>query len=175
MDNFLGGLGSWTAPDSWKIVKNKLFVRNGLGYIKGRHYKDFEADFNIQFVRNDTAAWILHAENDRDYYMFQLTGPHGMPSNSISGFAVHSGGKIDPILQPTGVGLNLGTPNAQFRIRILVQGDKITHFISNAMAPEEPEQGPYPILDDTYRGGTFGFKATDNVEFYVLGVMINVS
>ena len=174
-DPFIEGLGSWNAPDSWKIVNNRLSVGNGIGYIWGRYYRDFEADFNIQFVRKDTASWILRVENERDYYLFQLTGPNGSPPNSISGYLFRDGRKVKTLLQPRGVGLNLGTRNAQFRIRIRAQGNKITHLIANATAPEEQEQGPYEIIDDTYHGGTFGFKAADNVEFYVFGPLIMYS
>jgi hypothetical protein len=168
-DSFLAGLGSWTSPATWKIIDKRLSVREGVGLIKGRYYKNFEADFNVQFVRGDTASWLVRASDDRNYYLFQLTGPGGNPPNSMAGYAVANGKRVKTILQPIGVGLNLGKQNAQFRIRPQARGTKITHIISSAESPEEPEQGPYEVYDNTFSGGTFGFKAESNVEFSIFG------
>ena len=99
--------------------------------------------------------------------MFQLTGPKGTPPNSISGYAVADAQRVKTVLQPIGIGLNLGEPNAQFTIRLKAQGTRITHFISSAEFPEG--QGPYEVFDNTHSGGTFGFLAEPNFEFRIFG------
>ncbi len=171
-DPFLGGLDAWSAPSTWKATNGRLSVGNGVGLINARHYKDFEADFNVQFARGDTASWILRAPDDKNYYLFQLTGPKGVPRNSFSGYTIRNGKVVKTILQPIGVALNLGKPNAQFRIELRAQGTKITHYFSSPTSPEEPRQGPYEVFDNSYSGGSFGFAAENNIEFSVFGPVI---
>jgi serine/threonine protein kinase len=165
-DTFLAGLGSWTAPTTWEVAQKKLLVREGVGLIKGRHYKDCEVDFNIQFGHGDAASWILRASDDKkNYYLFTLK-KKGNPANSISGYIVADAKVEKTILGPIEVGFPLDEPNAQFTIGVKTQGTKITLNISSATSPDPHN---YEAYDDRYAGGTFGFAAEKNVDFYVIG------
>jgi hypothetical protein len=61
----------------------------------------------------------------------------------------------------------LDEPNAQFTIRVKAQGTKITLTVASNASPAQ--QDSYEAIDGKYSGGTFGFAAENNAEFYVIG------
>jgi serine/threonine protein kinase/TolA-binding protein len=161
---FQGGLSQWSAPESWKIQKGKLIVAEGMGIVRGRHYTDFEATFQVQFITKDTVSWILRHSDSGNYYRFQLTGPRGSPQNSFTGFKIKNDQETI-ILQPIRIGKDMSIRGEQYEIKAVAQGAKISHFIN--IEGESMEMGT--VSDSTFADGTFGFSAKSGESFFVYG------
>jgi hypothetical protein len=167
-DEFLGTLDSWIFPKTWGLDHGGLIVRGiGLGFLKEKHYHDFTATFNITFLNNKGAAWIVRAEsNPSQYYMFQLTGPGGNPPCSFTGYRFLND-KRETALGPVAVGANLGIKDDQFIIEIEAAGNKMENFISLVSQPAEKPRLLGQLIDPTIPEGTFGFGTKDGEEFIV--------
>jgi serine/threonine protein kinase/tetratricopeptide (TPR) repeat protein len=171
-DQFKGDLSQWTVPATWRIDKGKLLVGEGMGWIRVRHFKDFTANFNIEFVTGDTAAWLIRAADPKNYYRFILTGPKGIPANSFSCVKVLNGQEIT-LLTPTNVGMNLGLKDDQIDISVKVSGTNIKHFIKSVLDPSEEGAKELPaVVDAAIGSGTLGFAAGPGISFHVLAPLI---
>ncbi len=168
LDEFLGGLGFWKRPQTWRAEPGRMIVRGaGIGILDGRCYEDFTASFNLAFLNGRGAVWVLRAGTDlSDYYMFQLTGPRGNPPNSFAALKSVRG-KKEVILSPIPVGANLGIADDQFNITVKATGGTIEHQIELV---SDPTGGPRMLgktTDTTLPAGTFGFGVADDEEFAV--------
>jgi hypothetical protein len=171
-DEFLGGMDDWVAPSTWRVDHGSLVVRGiGLGFIKEKHYRNFAATFNLSFLNNKGAVWILRAEGLSRYYLFQLTGSQGNPPNSFSGFRFYND-KRESILKPIVVGANLGIKDDQFTLKVEVAGDRIKHYISLVSAPTLEPILLGAVNDPLIQEGTLGFGVNNGEEFAVRALKI---
>jgi len=167
-DEFLGGLEFWNAPQQWEVDRGRLMVRGPEpGFLTGKYYGDFTSTFNISFVNQKGAVWLLRAAEDlSSYYLFQLTGPEGKPPNSFAAFKQLDGRKA-VVLQPIMVGVHLGRKGDQFNITVKAEGNTIEHWIEVVSAPARDPRPLALIRDASVAGGTLGFGTIDGEEFIV--------
>lgn len=79
------GSSMWNAPPDWRVVKGKhLAPDDGALLVKGTQmgtraglgwhaYSDFDAEFEVHFVRGERAAWVFRAQKDgASGYVFEL-------------------------------------------------------------------------------------------------------
>jgi hypothetical protein len=167
-DEFLGTLDAWIFPKTWSLDHGGLIVRGiGLGSLKEKHYDDFTATFNVTFLNNKGAVWIVRAENNPSrYYMFQLTGPGGNPPCSFTGYRFLNDQR-ETALGPVAIGANLEIKDDQFTIEIQAAGNKIENFISLVSQPSEKPRLLGQLIDPMIPEGTIGFGTKDGEEFIV--------
>jgi len=171
-DEFLGGLDGWVAPPTWSVKLGSLEVRGvGLGYIREKHYRDFSATFNLSFLNNRGAVWILRADSLSRYYLFQLTGPKGNPPNSFACFRFMSD-RSEAILKPIAVGADLGRRGDQFNLTIKAAGNRIEHYISLVSEPTLEPILLGTVTDPMIQEGSIGFGVKDGEEFAVRALKI---
>ncbi len=169
-------LRGWLAPSTWEVLNqpaNKmLIVRTGMGFVRGRRYKDFNADFNLTFGMKESASWILRASDNRNYYLITLNGPKADPPNSLQALRVVDGSRIS-IQPPATVGKDLSLKDDQLTISIRATGSTIRHFVASALAPEADDPKELMSFTDAmFQEGGFGFAGFDDSDFYIRSVKI---
>ena len=163
-DAYFEGKKYWSAPESWQVKEGKLFVSGvGIGFLRDRIYKDFEASFDLRFLDGKGAAWILRADNDKNYYLFELLGPKGNPPNIFRTFKKQIGHLLT--ISTVSVVEDLDDPNGWFRITIKARGSTVTHWREVATGPHK-----IGILEDEldyFAYGKIGFGTLNGAEYYV--------
>jgi hypothetical protein len=166
LDSFLEGKKYWSAPEEWRVEKGKMLVTGpGIGLIKGNIYKDFKFTFDIQLVNRKGALWILRAQDDKNYYIFQLIGPAGDPPNSFR-TSRYKSGKLE-LINTVRVNQDLGRPDDWFKITAEATGNRISHLIEAASQPRAAGAQKLAYMEDnSFSYGGIGFGTNDEEEFY---------
>jgi hypothetical protein len=167
LDAFLEGKKYWSAPESWRVEKGKMLVTGaGLGSMNGKIYKDFKLTFDIQLANRKGALWILRAQDDKNYYLFQLLGPAGDPSNSFR-TSRYKSGELE-LINTVRVNQNLGRLGDWFKITAEANGNRISHLIEVSSQPSaEGAQKLAYMEDNSFSYGDIGFGTRDGEKFYL--------
>jgi uncharacterized caspase-like protein len=168
VDEFSGGLGLWDAPKTWQVSPGKLKVQGaGVGLIKDSRFKDFRMEFDLVFGNGKGAVWVLRAQDENTYYLFQLTGPNAASPNIFRSFIYQKGQAPKP-LKLFRVPENLGVPGDKFHIIIEANGPEIKHFIQVKSNPKATQPQPFSVTtDSTFSYGRIGFGSVEGEEFIV--------
>ena len=165
-DDFRAGGGSWNAPSVWSFAAGQMVVTGAEpGLLKDHVYQDFRLEFDVSFRNARGAAWIVRAEDDNHFYLFQLSGPRADVPNTFRSFLVSENQitrlKSDPVAE------DLRDPQAMCHITVDAVGSIIRHSIQ---VSSNPKSGPQPLstlVDTTFGAGSIGFIAKDGYEFVV--------
>jgi hypothetical protein len=196
--NFTSDGGSWENSNKWdypsgewRIVKGEgsspldgaMVVKGltwGLPKIAPHAFYDFDARFKVQFSNTATAAWVFHAKNKQNGYVFTLKKSDN--GYSIKGFVYERLGNLGELSlteQPTPIKGCCREDDA-IVIRAQVRGFQFSYFIT---VENDGPNDPRPILgrefpagtlldgDERYRFGNIGLLQIDNdsqmqVEFF---------
>jgi hypothetical protein len=167
VDEFTGGTALWNAPKTWQASPGKLKVQGpGAGLIKDASFKDFRMEFDLIFGNGKGAVWILRAQDENSYYLFQLMGPNASTPNVFRSF-IYQNGQARP-LKLFRVPENLGQPGDRFHIIIEARGPEIKHFIQVKSNPKATQPQPFSVTtDSTFSNGRIGFGTLEGEEFIV--------
>lgn len=167
VDEFTGGLSLWDAPKTWQASPGKLKVQGaGIGLIRDSRFKDFRMEFDLVFGNGKGAVWVLRAQDENSYYLFQLTGPNASSPNIFRSF-IYQNGQVKP-LKLFRVPENLSLPGDKFHIIIEANGPEIKHFIQVKSNPKATQPQPFSVTaDSTFTNGRIGFGAIEGEEFIV--------
>lgn len=129
------------------------------------YYKDFTLIFRIGFKEGKSASWVVRAQDDQNYYLFELT-----PEKLI--FYVYQNGK--PTKQGESIVLvNLKKPGDYFRIRLMAVGNKLEHFIEvDSNATTGPVTLGQTFSNDLFDRGGVGFRGLKGSQFYLIDQFI---
>ncbi|MFP5260547.1 MAG: caspase family protein [Blastocatellia bacterium] len=168
VDEFTGGVSLWDAPRTWQASPGKLKVQGpGVGLIKDARFKDFRMEFDLVFGNGKGAVWVLRAQDESTYYLFQLTGPKAESPNIFRSFICQKG-QGPKLLKLFRVPENLGVPGDKFHIIVEANGPEIKHFIQVTGTPKPPPPQPFSVTTDyTFSNGRIGFGTVDGEEFIV--------
>jgi hypothetical protein len=178
-DSFIDGLNSWTAPKTWQATPGKLNVRGaGIGLMKDpgkggmMTYKDFRMEFDVSFVNGKGAVWILRAGDDRNFYLFQITGPNAQSPNIFRSF-ISRDGQMRPLKAAFRIPEDISRPNDTFHIIVEAKGGELKQFILLKSAPKATTPQPFSVIEDrTFSYGGIGFGALDGEDFLVRFVSV---
>ncbi len=175
-EDSIGSLDSWIAPKGWqKNPDGGMLVRGpGVGFAKdtvnGRPlvYKDFTLIFDISLRNGRGAAWVVRARDEKNYYLFQLTGPSGSSPKRFYSFICQDG-EIKALANPVIIAEPLNNPTESFTIIVEAKGSTITHKIALKSAPKTDGPQPLspPITDYRIPIGAIGFATKDDEQFLV--------
>jgi uncharacterized caspase-like protein len=168
VDTFDEGARLWNAPKAWQASSGKLKVQGpGIGLIKDSSFKDFRMEFDLVFGNGKGAVWVLRAQDENSYYLFQLTGPNASSPNFFRSFICQNGQAPKP-LKSFRVPENLGVPGDKFHIIIEANGPEIKQFIQVKSNPKATQPQPFSVTtDSTFSHGRIGFGSVDGEEFIV--------
>ena len=170
-DYFQAGTSFWDAPKSWQVRTSKLFVRDApeVGLRNG-FYDDFKMVFDISFVNNKGAVWVIRARDKKNFYLFQLVGPGGANPKLFQSFVYQNGQA--KLLSSDRVVEDLSRPNDSFTITVEAKGPTIKHSIQLKSNPAAGTQPISTLTDNTYSYGAVGFGTLNAEEFVVYVVSV---
>jgi hypothetical protein len=160
-------LEAWNAPGGWRIQDRKLFV-SGRGIalpreVLNRNFKDFQMVSDVKMVNGVAATYVVHAQNENNYYLVQLTGPNSDEPYVLRGFAVRNG-----MPQRIGASIPLDAftqtlkPNQFFTVTMNGVGNSLKVSLTDSQTGDVL---PLGILTDpagNFRIGAVGIGARDN-------------
>ena len=172
VDDFTGAAAAWNAPPTWQASPGKLRVQGkGIGLIKDASYKDFRMEFDVSFANGKGAVWILRAQDQHSYYLFQLTGPNAPTPNVFRTFLYQEG--QSKLLKLLRVPENLGIPGDKFHVIVEARGPEIKHSIQLKSNPKATQPQPFSLTTDTaFSNGRIGFGSIEGEEFTVSFVSV---
>jgi hypothetical protein len=168
---FVGGLGAWDAPGTWRAGRGVLTVRGSeLGIARDSWYADFEMIFALRLGGPRGAAWAVRARDVNNYYLFVLGGPEGPYPNQLRAYVV-AGGVFDPAApastQPVIPPLR---PGETYRVRVRAEGGVIQHWLTPASTGEEVSVGLFNDVKRSFPLGRIGFVAPHGEVFQISGL-----
>ena len=171
-DYFVEGTRFWTVPSTWQVSRGNALVRGqGVGLVRDKVYKDFTMEFDVRFSNGRGAAWVVRARDNKNFYLFQLTGPRSGTPNTFRSYLCQDGQM--KLLKTDFVAEDLSRPNDSFHIIVEARGGTIKHSIQVKSAPKADGAQPLSTLSDqSLAYGTVGFGTADNEEAVVYFVSV---
>jgi hypothetical protein len=172
VDTFVQGVKFWNSPTSWQASPGKLKVQGaGVGFIRDSVFKDFRMEFDVSFINGRGAVWILRGENDKTYYLCQLTGP-ASPSPNMFRTYIYENGQ-PRLLKEFPVPENLGVPGDTFHVIVEARGPDIKHLLQLKSNPKAGPPQPFSwVTDSSFSNGKVGFGTRDAEAFLVQFVSV---
>jgi hypothetical protein len=158
-------LDNWDAAKTWRLgwngKKNVLIAGVELGLENRSDYDDLEAEFDVNIVRGNRAAWALRAINTKTYYFFVLE--KGKERATLYAYWVKDG----QLGRRRIVGDFFGALPPQFHIYVVARGGEVkTNF--------DKEDGSRQLLGTVsdaqeFPIGKVGFRAfAEGDEFVIM-------
>lgn len=163
-------LNRWRMPASgWRIEGGRLHLANAseLVFPAGILYRNFTMHFHLKLENAGGAAWALRAKDEKNYYLFYLSGPEGLFPGRFMVYIVRDG-KFDPKDHYAShshlIALN---PGEQFDIFIKVSGNKIVHSIIPRATGKEESLGYFVDPQNVFPYGGIGLRTIGSEKFSI--------
>jgi hypothetical protein len=175
-DNF-ANLNKWRSPSDWKVDSQILKVHgpNLLGLATdGREvgdigFRNCEWNFDLRITRGGRAAWVVRARDEKNYYLFNLVAVTPT-SAQLETYVCRDGNPGRPV-QTDIIPIPLEADKWS-HFRVLMQDNKISHFVKPSESPDETSISLFQDRDKTFPYGTVGFTALQSEEFLVGGFVV---
>jgi hypothetical protein len=160
-------LEAWNAPSGWRIDSRKLLV-NGRGIalpreVLNRNFKDFQLVSDVKMINGVAASYVVHAQNESNYYLIQLTGPNSDEPFVLRGFAVRNG---TPQRIGASIPLDAFTqtlrPNQFFTVTMNMTGNSLKVSLTDSQTGDVLPLGILTDPASNFRIGAVGIGARDN-------------
>jgi len=125
-------------------------------------YGDFLLLLNVKFANGKGASWVVRAQDDENYYLFELTTSQSKNQEKAWNFYICRDGNCalkdsQPCLA------EIEKPESYIRISLEAKGNSFALKI-----PSQGDKGMGPTFtDDTYRYGGIGLRAINGLEMFV--------
>lgn len=168
VDRFID-LEFWNAPAEWQ-AKGVLHVKgiNGIGLPKNKRYCDAEIVFGLRPLTDRGAAWVVHAKDEKNYYLFCLTGADARQPRQFLTYICRDG-KLDlsrPAIIPLPAPVELAK-GENYRIKIVIKDNVIEHYITPSKTGREYTLGLFNDAERHFPCGNIGFATPNGEEFIV--------
>ncbi len=164
-EDFSLSAGELSLPDAWRIDRRKILVNgNGMALPKEekyRYYQDFQMNANVKMANEVAVSFVLHARDQQNYYLIQLTGEKNADQPYVlRGFVVKDG-----VRRPYGSTYPIRNiadslqQNKFFEVSVTMKGFKLTVEVR-----QDGELQPIGIFEDfnkTFPVGAVGIAAID--------------
>jgi hypothetical protein len=185
----------WLAPKEWVLVNgendsdtNKALKvdAEGVGFNKLPSdlfaLYDYEVTFPLNISENQhSAMWVVRAQSQQDYYLFELT----LPTNDVNelkleGYVYANGIRGQRLTEPTPVSLEFFKFHEGdfLTVTITVNNYEFKHAFNLNLHEEDDENNPnfykqgnnkiktFIDINSKYRYGAFGFQAQDRTNAF---------
>jgi hypothetical protein len=163
-------LNRWKMPASgWKIEGGRLHLANASELVSPTEirYRDFTMHFHLKLENAGGAVWALRAKDEKNYYLFYLSGPEGLFPGRFMVYIVRDG-KFDPkdhvASHPHLMALN---PGDQFDIFIKATGNEIAHIIKPLSTGKEEPLGYFVDPQNVFPIGGMGLRTIGAEKFSI--------
>ena len=133
-------------------IPNQLFNQNG----------DFLLMLTVKFVNGKGASWVVRAQDDKNYYLFELATSQSNSREKAWNLYICRDGNCElKYSQPCMA--DIEKPESHIRISLEAKGNSFALKI-----PSEGYRGMGPTFtDDTFRYGGIGLRAIKGLEMFV--------
>jgi hypothetical protein len=125
-------------------------------------YGDFELTLSVKFSNGKGAAWIVRAQDPRNYYLFELTTAASTLGRKRLVFYVCRDGKLEKILEHP-VPHVLEEPNRSYTIKLRAVGERFQHYIVTPAGAVRELCAPIDDNDKTFAFGGIGLRAINGL------------
>jgi len=167
------------APLSWKFEKNGIQV-SGKEVVLFKDtaekrefniYRDFGLDLDLRFKNGKGAAWIIRAQDLKNYYLFELATSKSEGGRKVLNFYICREGKLE-LKDSRRVVEDIEKPNDSFHITVEVRGNQFSHKIMVSSTPKPEPQPLATFTDDTFSIGGIGFQGVNGIEMLIQNLII---
>lgn len=163
---------AWELPVNWKIEpKGIKAVGEGVNLPKSkdfRFYKNFEMRALVKVLNNSSVGFAVRAQDEKNYYLIQLTGEDAKTPYKISGFVVKNGKISEPVIaENTRHILKKDiTDEKYFSVFIKATGNIFEVYAETSSGKIEP-LGKAIFKDDNFPIGAVGLSGAEKSSFEV--------
>jgi hypothetical protein len=175
-EGFKENIKNWTMtwPPGWElpaIPQRGLRITGGaLALVNNttipnqpfNQYGDFLLLLNVKFANGKGASWVVRAQDDENFYLFELATSKGKNQEKAWNFYICRDGNCalkdsQPCLA------DIEKPESYIRISLEAKGNSFALKI-----PSQGDKGTGPTFtDDTFRYGGIGIRAINGLEMFV--------
>ena len=170
---------NWT-PNSagWLFDKQGIHVRGDATVLfKGAnetrqfsYYRDFTVHLDLSLAGGRGAAWVVRAQDAKNFYMFELTTKDG---RRMLNFYICKGGVLE-FVDGRLVVDDIANPKAFLHVTTEARGNRFIHKIE---VSTDAKRQPRPLGDFTDKAKTFevggiGFRGADGMEPVIYGLHV---
>ncbi len=159
----------WTIPPGWEVKTGRMHIANAPtpGMPTGIRYRNFVMQFHLKLENGGGAAWIVHAKDSKNYYLFYLSGSQGAIPDHFVTYIVKDNRfdamdffRSDPLVEPLVAG-------GEYQINVEVKDDVITHTITPAATGKTENLGVFKDPQRTFLLGNIGFRTIGAERFSI--------
>jgi len=161
----------WSLPASgWRVESDgRLHLQSAsvVLYPKGQNYRDFVMNFHLKLTDAGGAAWAVRVRDERNYYLFYLSGPGGMFPGRINVYIVKDG-KFDPKNHFNSAPALVKVREAgQYDVEVTANAGLIESKIISADDGQEIKLISFKDPNDTFPSGSIGFRTVGSESFSI--------
>ena len=185
----------WLAPKEWTLANgendsgtDKALKADangvGLNILPSDLYAlyDYEVSFPLNISENQRSArWVVRAQSQQDYYLFELTLPTSTVNElELHGYVYRNGIQERQLTDPTpaAIGFSKFHEGDLLRVTITVKDFAFKHEFNLGLHNEKDFKNPnfdlqaggqaktLTDINNTYRYGAFGFQARDGTDAF---------
>lgn len=165
-------LAQWSAPEGWRAASGRLFTgAPGTALPRGegfRCYADFQLTSDVRMTSGEVVSFVLRAQDERNYYLLQLTGPNAGEPSVLRGFVVREGAaeQMQPPISVSGLDATI-KPGAFFTVRLRAEEYEFKVWARDAQTGEEIPLGGLADAHRMFRLGGVGLAVRGGEQFEV--------
>jgi hypothetical protein len=161
----------WDLPSTWRLDRG-MKVKNADGVAipqnpRYRQYVNFELIANVKLKENGTAGFVLRAQDNENYYLFQISGERGETPNTAVLYAIKMGQRQQLATAPAGGFAKTLASDSGFELKLLGDESGFTVWIGDSDTGKISTLGRLPDQFNTFKKGAVGIAGSAKSNFEV--------
>jgi hypothetical protein len=161
----------WDMPQGWSFNQGALVVNGkGIALPKDetyRSYADLEMVCDVKLNNGIAASFVLRAEDEKNYYLVQITGASADEPHVLRGYVVKDGAPRRLQSSISISGFASSTTGVPFELSIKFIGNKIGVSITDSTTGRLIPLGELTDFNSTFSIGAAGIAVRDNEQFEI--------
>jgi hypothetical protein len=156
-------LDGWEAPAGWGVNAGKLLIKGaGVALPRDENYRryvDFDLESDVRMANGVAVSFALRAQDQRNYYLVQLTGAQSDEPYVLRGFVVRNGERR-PMQPPISIEAFAQSLTGNFfTVAFKVVAYRISVSIRDSQTGDEQSLGILADRDRNFTVGAVGLAA----------------
>jgi hypothetical protein len=153
-------------PRGLRVTGESVALVNNTSKLNRRFniYRDFTLVLNLIMTDGKGAAWVVRAQDDRNYYLFELTTSKSQRGEKYLSFYVCREGRCE-LRDGYPVVADIEKPGEPLTITLEATGDRFRHFIETGALRKTPLVKDF--RDGTFSLGGVGLRSINGLKMFV--------